>query len=199
MSKKKRFILISVAIILAVILIGLIFLIGIRTEFKTHLNEKYPLLDFTVGFTKIDIIYGNFYAYVICSDGVSFGVSKGFNTRTIRDGYLEQKSKMQYNSKIQEIIEDSTLRDEIISVTGGGKELFENGDFYEGMYIHISNNADVIMTAEVILKTLKENNITVERIVITQEIENHVYETVLSSHDYGITSKEIELRIQKIK
>lgn len=200
MSKKVRFFLISIVIILAVILTGLILLMGIRREFKMHLSEKYPQLAFIVGFTKIDPIFEKFCANVTCmDDDISFSISKSFNTQRINDNYLESKNKIQYNSKIKEIIESSTIRNEIKAVTGGGKIPFGNGDYYEGIYIHISDNADAIPVVGKVLTILQENKILAETIVITYEREKHVYEIVLSSDDYGLTNKEIESKVQKIK
>jgi len=173
---------------------------GIRGEFKIYLSENYPQSDFTVGFTKIDPIYGYFYASVTCmDDDVIFSISKSFNTQKINDNFLESKNKIQYNSKIKEIFESSTIKNEIKAVTGGGKSLFGTGYFYDEIYVHILDNVDAIPVAGKVLTVLKENKIHAETIIITYEKEKHVYEIVLSSDDYGLTNKEIESKVQKIK
>ncbi|MGH4120342.1 hypothetical protein [Clostridium sp.] len=91
---KNRVTLINVGgIILVVIVIAFIFLLSIRSEFTKYLDTKYPELSFKVGATKIDIIYGNYYANVTClNDEIYFPISKDFKIKNILDSYIQYKS-----------------------------------------------------------------------------------------------------------
>lgn len=200
MSKKARTLLISVIGILAFVLTALIFLLGIREEFKTYLSETYPQLSFTVGFTKIDPVYGKFFANVTClNDYVSFPITKSFNTKRINEGYPQFKSKIQYNSKIKGIIEGSDISSNITSVTGGGEIPFGNGDAYSQINLYFTDNTDAIPVARKVLTALKENNISAERIILTYERDKHVFEIMLSSNDYALNENELQGKIRMIK
>jgi hypothetical protein len=173
---------------------------GIRGEFVKHLAEKYPEQSFAVSFTKIDPIYGKFYAKVTCLDDYTpFPITKSFKTKEISDDYLQYKSRNQYNSRIQEVFTGSDIESYLKSVTGGGKTLFENGGVYEQINIHLSNDIEHISVSKKVLNILKGNNIAAERVIITWEEDKHVYELRLSLDDYLLPEKEIEAMVQKIK
>lgn len=197
---KKAYLVGAMGILLLSILAALIFLMGIRGEFVEHLVEKYPEQSFAVGFTKIDPIYGRFYAKGTClDDDTSFPISKSFNTTEIFDDYLQYKSRNQYNAKIQKVFTGSDIESYLKSVTGGGKTLFENGGAYEQINIHLSDGVEHISVSKKVLNILKENNIAAESVIITWEEDKHVYELRLSPDDSLLPEKEIEAKVQKIK
>jgi hypothetical protein len=185
-------------IVLVVLVIPFVFLMSIRSEFTKHLNTKYTEQSFKVGFTKIDPIYGHYYANVTClNDETSFPISKGFKTKKIDDDYIYYKSRNQYNSKIKKAFDDSNVQKNIRSVTGGGKIPFENSASYEQVSIYLIS--DQVKAAKEVLQILKEKNIYAEKVIFTYEKDKHVYELHLSSTDYKLTEEEIELSIIKIK
>jgi hypothetical protein len=199
MNKKNKVKLISISGIIIILLIILGFLLNIRGEFSQYLNAQYPEQSFKVGFTKIDIVYGNYYAPVDClTDGTHFVISKGFKTKYINTDYIQSNSITQYNSKIRDIFDSSDIRKDIVDVTGGGKTPYSEGA-YELISIHLINNTDPSIVAKRVLDILKDKNITAERIIFKYEKDNLVYELSLSSNDYNLTEKDIKARIRKIK
>ncbi|MBK5242508.1 hypothetical protein [Clostridium sp.] len=198
---KKKVVLINVGgIMLVVIVIAFIFLLSIRSEFAKHLDTKYPELSFKVGVTKIDIIYGNYYANVTCLDDETyFPISKDFKTKNILDSYIQYKSKIQYNTKIKNIFDGSDIQKSIKKATGGSKGIFENNALYEQVNIDLISNTDQIAVAKEVMKILKEKNISVEKVIFMYEIDMHVYELWLTSKDYKLTDKEINDKVMKIK
>jgi len=199
--RKKRGILINFGgIMLVVIVIAFIFLLSIRREFTKYLDTKYPELSFKVGITKLNIIYGNYYANVTCLDDKTyFPISKDFKTKNISEDYIQYKSAIQYNSKIKNIFDGSDIQKNIKSVTGGGKIRSEDNASYEQVNIDLISGTDQITDAKEVLKILKEKNIYVEKVIFTYEKDKSVYELWLSSNDYKLTEKEIELKVRKIK
>ncbi|MGV8146241.1 MAG: hypothetical protein ACLKAK_07785 [Alkaliphilus sp.] len=83
MTKNTKLFLTSMAGILLVLVIMFgIFLMNTRGEFMEHLKAEYPELLFVVGFTKIDPIYGSFYAEATClNDNAVFSIGQSFNTK----------------------------------------------------------------------------------------------------------------------
>jgi len=201
LKKKLKIALISISGILLVFIIVLYtFLMSIRVEFTKYLDERYPNLLFNVGFTKINIIYGNFYVNVTClDDGTFFPISKSFNTKIIKEDYPQYKSQIQYNSKIKDIFDVSDIGSYIKSVTGGGKIPYERGGVYTQINIHLIDEAEHTATVKKILYILKEKNISAEKIIFTYEKDKHVYEVLLSSDDYNLTESEIKAKVKKIK
>lgn len=201
MSKKVKFLIISIIVILMVLFFtALIFLMGIRGEFKKYLEEKYSELSFTVGFTKIDPIYGKFYANVTClNDYTPFLISKSFKSRELHEDYLQYKSQIQYNSKIKEVFNSSGTENFIKSITGGGKIPFENGGVYTQINIYLTDDSEHIPIVKNVLNILKENNISAEAIIIEYEKDKHVYEIRLSSDDYAMNENVIEAKVEKRK
>ena len=57
-KNKKKLVGIGISVVIVATL--LIFFMGIRWEFKIHLEEKYPDKSFKIGLLKIDPIYGRF-------------------------------------------------------------------------------------------------------------------------------------------
>ncbi len=201
MGKKVKIFLTSMlGILLVLILIALIFLMSIRGEFARYLDEKYSEISFTVGFTRVDFIYGEFYAKATCLDDyTNFPITKSFKTKEIHEDYVQYKSKDQYNSRIKEIFYGSWIENKIKSVTGGGKIPFENGGTYTQINIHLTDEEEHISDIEKVLHLLKENNISAERIILSYEKDKHVYEIRLSSDNYSLTEKEIEAKVERIK
>lgn len=199
--RRKRGVLINVGgIMLVVIVIAFIFLFSIRSEFIKYLDTKYPELSFKVGVAKFDIIYGNYYANVIClDDKTNFPISKGFKTKNISEDYIQYKSTIQYNSKIKSIFDGSEIEKNIKSITGSSKIPFENNASYEQVNIHLITGTDQIADAKEVLKILKEKNIYAEKVIFTYEKGKNLYELWLSSNDYKLTEKEIETKVKKIK
>lgn len=182
------------------VLTAFILLMSIRGEFTRYLDEKYSELSFTVGFTKVDLIYDKFYAKVTCLDDYTiFPISKSFKTKDIHENYVQYKSQNQYNSRIKEIFYGSGIESKIKSVTGGGKIPFENGGIYTQINIYLTDDAEHISVVKKVLYVLKENNISAERIILTYEKDKHVYEIWLSSDDYYLEENEIEAKVKKIK
>ncbi len=202
MNKNRKMYLISVLGILgAVCLAVFIFLLGVRGEFTKYLEEKYLDQSFKVGFTKIDPIYGKFYGGVTClDDGTHFTISKSFNTKKIRENYLENKNRNQYNAKIKGIFDSNDIENHIRSVTGSGKMPFESNGQYTQININLKDDVEQpIMVIKKVLNVLKDNNIWGERIIFTYEKDKHVYELWLSTDEYDLTGKEISEKIRKIK
>lgn len=82
-----------VGILVVICLVVFVSLLGIREEFTKYLEEKYSDRSFKVGFTKIDPVYGRFYAKVTClDDGTFFSISKGYKTKYINENYLDTKN-----------------------------------------------------------------------------------------------------------
>jgi hypothetical protein len=183
-----------------VLVIAFVFLLNIRSEFTKYLDTKYTEQSFKVGFTKIDPIYGHYYANVTClNDETSFPISKGFKTKKINDDYIQYKSRNQYNFKIKSIFDGTNVQKNIRSVTGGGKTPFENSASYEQVNIYLISNTDQVTAAKEVLKIIKDKDIYAEKVIFTYEKDKHVYELHLSSNDYNLTEEEIELSIRKIK
>ena len=200
MSKKKFALINIVGIIFVVIVIASISLLSIRCEFTKYLDTKYNEISFKVSFTKIDVIYGNYYANVTClNDGTSFPISKGFKTKNIKEDYLQYKSINQYNTTIKSIFDGSNIKRSIANVTGGSKMPFSNNTSYEQVNISFISDTDHIADAKEVLEILKEKNIYVEDLIFTYEKDESVYELWLSSNDYNLTEKEIQLKVRKIK
>lgn len=200
MSKKKKLVLFTITGISLLALGFSIFLLGIRGEFREYLSEKYPGMPFAVGLTKIDPIYGKFYAEATCLDDyVSFSITKSFNTERISENYSQAKNTIQYNSRIQGILETSGVKESIKHVTGGGKVPFGDGDVYEQINIHLSDNAEAAPVAKRVLSILNENNIFAEKIILTYEREKHVFELWISSNDVGLNENEIQEKVRMIK
>jgi len=75
-SKNKKNLLVIVTGIIALVLTGFLFVMSIRSEFKTYLSKEYPEQKFDVGYVKIDPIYGSYYSSVTClDDSIPFGIS----------------------------------------------------------------------------------------------------------------------------
>jgi len=200
MNKKDKIKLISISGVILVITIVFCFLINIRNEFVQYLDTQYPEQSFKVGFTKIDIIYGNYYAKVNClTDGTHFGISKQFNTKDIHTDYVQVKGTAQYNSKIKSIFDGNDIQKDIVDVIGGGKTPYENSGSYETISIRLISDTDQVADVKKVLNIFKEKNINVDRLSFTYEKDKNVYELSLSSNDYNLTEKEIELKFKKIK
>ncbi|MGH4137739.1 hypothetical protein [Clostridium sp.] len=200
MDKKRVALVIVGGIMLLVIVIALIFLLSIRSDFTKYLDTKYPELSFKVGVTKIDIIYGKYYANVNCiDDETDFPISKDFKTKNISEEYIQYKSTIQYNTKIKNIFDGSDIQKSIKKATGGSKGIFENNATYEQVNIDLISNTDQIAVAKEVMKILKEKNISAEKVIFMYEIDMHVYELWLTPKDYKLTDKEINDKVMKIK
>lgn len=68
MSKKNKVLLVSIAGIFAMVLTGFSFLMSVKSDFTKYLSEKYLGQIFSLGFVKIEPIYGNYIANVTCLD-----------------------------------------------------------------------------------------------------------------------------------
>ena len=148
----------------------------------------------------MNIIYGNYYVNVTClDDKTNFPISKDFKMKNISEDYIQYKSTIQYNSKIKNIFDGSDIQKNIKSVTGGGKILFEENASYEQVNIDLISGTDQIADAKEVLEILKEKNIYAEKVIFTYEKDKSLYELWLSSNDYKLTEKEIELKVRKIK
>lgn len=179
---------------------AVIFFSGIKGEFAGYLNERYPDLSFEVGFTKIDPIYGKYYALVTClDDGTSFPIVKGFNTKEIYDDYIQYKSRDQYNSAIQEVFFGSGIESSIRSVTGGGKKPFEADAEYEQINIHIIDDAEHLAVVKEVLSLLAKNDIAADKVIFTYEKDKHVCELWVFSEEYALTEEELKKRVRNIK
>ncbi len=90
--KAKNPAVIIIGIVLMFLLTTFIYLVSIRSEFSTFLGEKYPDRSFEIGFTKYNVLYGNFYSKVIClDDGTLFFISKNAQTNIISEDYVQSK------------------------------------------------------------------------------------------------------------
>jgi hypothetical protein len=177
-----------------------ILFMGIRSEFSQYLKQRYPGQSFRVGFIKIDPIYGSYIAEVTClNDEVRFPISKSFDTKNINEDYPQQKSRLQYNSKLKSIFAASEVKSSIGTVIGGGKNPFDDSGKYDQIYVDISPSAEHISTIKKAMNVLRENNISSECIMFSYEKDKGVYEVILSSNDYDLTEKQIEDKVEKIK
>jgi hypothetical protein len=200
-KNRDRVMLINVGgIMLVVIVIAFIYILSIRGEFTKYLDTKYPKLSFKVGVTKIDFSYSGYYTNVIClDDETNFTISKNFKTKNISEYYIENKSRIQYNTKIKNIFNGSEIQKSIRNVTGGGKGIFEDNATYEQVDIDLISNTDQIAVAKEVMKKIQEKNISVEKLIFRYEIDMHVYELWLTPKDYKLTYKEINDKVMKIK
>lgn len=201
MSKKAKAILIIVIGVLAgLALTAFLLLWGIRGEFTSYLKDKYHEQSFEVGFTKIDPIYGKYFASVTCLDDYTkFSISKSFKTKKIHESYLQDKSQNQYNSKINEAFYGSGIESSIKSVTGGGKQPFTKSAGYDQINIYLTGDVQHSAIAKKVLNILHERDISAGKIILTYEKDRHVYEIRLSSGDYSLTESDIETKVQRIK
>jgi len=201
MSKNKLFLITMVGILVVICLVVFVLLLGIRGEFAKYLEEKYSDRSFKVGFTKIDPIYGSFYAKVTClDDGILFSISRHYKIKYIYENYLDTKNLNKFNSKIKGIFESEDMENDIESVTGSGDKYIESHVQFTQINIDLKANiVDPITVIENALDVLKNNNILSEIIIVTYEKDKHVYEIWLSSDDYDLTEKEIAAKIRIIK
>ncbi len=188
------------AVLLVVLIAGFAFLIVVRGQFSTHLKESYPERTFSVGFAKVDPIYGKFYTRVTClEDYVTFTVSKSWNTKKISDNYQPSKSQMQYNAMIRDVFKTSAIIGEIESLTGSGKKQFDGSGNYDQINFHLADEKEHARDIEEILRILDASGIEAETIYFTYEKEKHVYQIHLSADDYDLNEEEIQNRIEMIK
>lgn len=200
MSKNKRNLLVIVTGIIALVLTGFLFFMSIRSEFKTYLSKEYPEQKFDVGYVKIDPIYGSYYSSVTClDDSIAFGISKSFNTKKISEYYSQAKSTNQYNAKIRAIFNGSDIKSAIINVSGGSRSTFQNDGLYSQISLSITENVNLISVTKKTIAILRENNITAQRLDLTQGKDKHVYEITLSPADYGLTESELEAKVEQRK
>jgi len=196
MSKKT----IIISIIIILVLSVFIFLISIRGEFTSYLEEKYPGQAFHVRFVKIDPIYGKYYAKATClGDYTSFTISKGFTGKIIGESYFQNKSQNQYNAKINAMFYGSDIESSIRSVTGSSKLPFDNNAAYNQINIKLTENIAHATVIKKMMNTFKENHIFAEKIIFTYEKDNHLYRIELSSSDYELKENEIEAKIERHK
>lgn len=199
-NKTKLFLISMLGILLVLVIVSGIFLMNIREDFKEHLKAEYPELLFTVGFTKIDPVFGSFYAEATClNDNTVFSIRQSFNTKRIRENYSQNKSQNQYNSKIKGIFRGSDVESKIKSATGGGKSFFDNAVIYSQISVSLVREAQHISVVKEILRIIKANDIVVENILFTYEKNNGIYQILLSEEDYNMSEKEIEVKVIKIE
>lgn len=197
---KKRKIIIPAAIGLGLLITGFAYLMQIRGGFKDYLSEKYPEQMFQVGFVKIDPIYGNYFTTVSClDDDVSFPIRKSFRTENINESYLQTKSHNQYNAYIKEVFNESGIKNHIISVTGGGKDHYQNDGHYDQINLYLTEEADLISVTKTALNLLREKGVQADTVILTQEKDGHVYELYGSTADYPLTEDQLREKIRKIK
>jgi len=196
----SKVLLVSITGVITLALACFLFFMGMRSEFKNHLNEEYPELSFAVGFIKYDPLYNNYFADVTClDDHIPFGIGKNSYTKEISDYYSGVKRADLYNSKIKPIFEDSDLKNAIQNVSGGGSSLLKDDRVYNHISLAITADADMISVATRTIEILKENNISAEIVDILQEKDKHVYELSLSPADYSLSKNELEAKIEQRK
>lgn len=196
MSKKT----IIISIIIILVLAVFIFLVSIRGEFTSYLEEKYPGQAFHVGFVKIDPIYGSYYAKATyLDDHTSFTISRGFTSKIIGESYLQNKNINQYNAKINDMFYGSDIESSIRSVTGSGKLSFDNNATYNQINVYLTENIAHMMVIKKMMNTFKENDIVAEKIIFAYEKNKHLYRIELSSSDYELKENEIEAKIERHK
>ena len=199
MTRNKIFL---AVILLAVVLIiiSAAFLFNVRSGFIEHLEKRYPGQKFSVGFVKIDLIYSKYIANVTSlDDNISFPISLSFKTKKIHEDYPQYKSQVQYNTKLKDVFESSDLKYSVREVTGSGKIPFQNGGQYNQINVYITEGSEIAFVAHGVLFLLKDNNISSDRIIFTQEKEKHVYELHLVKGDMNMNQAELEAKIQRIK
>jgi hypothetical protein len=200
MNKKGRIKLIIIGGITFAVIFVFIYLLNIRNEFVQYLKVQYPEQSFKVGFTKVDILYDKYHASAVSlADDIHFGVFKAFNTSNIHTNYDDLKNSAQYKSKLKGIFEGSAVEKDIINVSGGSKAPYDNSGTFEQISIHLISDTDHISDAYKIIKILKDNKITAERVDFMYEKDKNVYELVLSSNDFNLTEKDLESKVRKIK
>lgn len=197
---KKRKIIIPAAVGLGLLIAGFAYLMQIRGEFKDYLSEKYPEQTFQVGFVKIDPIYGSYFTTASClDDDVSFPIRKSFRTESINESYLQTKSHNQYNAYIKEVFNESGIKNHIISITGGGKDHYQNDGHYNQINLYLTEEADLISVTKTALNLLREKGVQADTVILTQEKDGHVYELYGSTADYALTEDQLREKIRKIK
>ncbi len=195
---KTKVILIGIGGLLLVLTsIALIFLTAIRGEFKEYLGNKYPNHTFHVGFTKIDPIYGKFYANATClDDETAFPISKSWNTKIIYEDYLQYKSVIKYNSQIEGVFNGSDIRIYLKRITGLSK--LDDG-VYTQINITLTDDAEPIVVTKKVLDILKQKNISAERVIVSYERDKNVCEIHLASGDFGLDEDGLRAKVYKVK
>lgn len=196
MSKKT----IIFSIIIILLLAVFTFLMGIRGEFTSYLEEKYPEQAFHMGFVIVEPIYGSYHAKATClNDDTSFTIYKSFNRKIIEENYLQNKSQNLYNAKINDMFYGSSIESSIRSVTGGSKLPFDDSAAYNQINVDLAEHAAHATAIKKMMNIFKENDIVAEKIIFIYEKDKHVYRIKLSSNDYGLEENEIEAKIEKHK
>ena len=199
MSRNKIFLAVTL-FVLVLIITTAAFLFNVRSGFIEHLEKRYPEQNFSVGFVKIDPIYGSYIANVTSlNDDISFPISRSFQTKKIHEDYPQYKSRIQYNAKLKNIFESSDLKYSVRQVTGSGKIPFQNGDQYNQINIYLSAEHEITLIAVKVLSLLKDNHISSDKIIFTQEKEKHVYELHLVKSDLNLNQAELKAKIQRVK
>ncbi len=199
-SGKKKIISMLLWIVIAVLIAFFGFLLLVRNELSDYIEGKYPDKTFSIGFTKVDPMYGKFYCSGTCiDDDTDFGIYKSWNTKKISDNYMESKSQNGYNEMIRSIFMFMPLQAEIKDVTGSGKKPFVGSPDYDQINFYLADEKDHAEDIETILNRLQERSIVAERIIMTYEKDGHIYSIRLSSEDYGLGLEEIRNRIEMIK
>lgn len=198
MSRKHKVLLTSILVVLVLISTWLLFTMNIRSEFKTHLGNKYPEQKFTVGIVKYDPLYGNYFADVTClDDSIHFRVGKNSYTKEVSDYYGGMKRTAQSNSEVTALFNQSDIKSSIEKVSGWG--ISPGGGEFGGISLVLTGDADMASVAVQTIVTLKENKISSQTVDLLQEKDKKVYELRLSPADYALSKSELEAKIKRRK
>lgn len=198
MSKKHKVLLTSIAVVLALILIWSLYTMNMRSEFKTHLANKYPEQKFAVGIVKYDPLYDNYFADVTClDDSIHFRVGKNFYTKEVSDYYGGMKRTAQSNSEVTALFNQSDIKSSIEKVSGWG--ISPSGGEFGGISLILTGEADMASVAVQTIVILRENNISSQTVDLLQEKDKKVYELRLSPADYALSKSELEAMIERRK
>ncbi len=202
MNKKSIIIMISMISTIGIILFVIIItLINVRSEFENYLVSKYPQTSFNVGKVGFYFINSNnciyYNASVNClNDDTKFSISREFYTKEITDNYMYQKINSEFNSKVNDILKEDDVLNDIISINGI-KRLEDNGISF--VAVVLKSDSDQIVDAKIILDILKENNIYADHVIFNYEKDNSVFQLDITPKDYNITEKELASMVVETK
>ena len=179
------------------LLLGILYLLGIRAEFASHLQTTYPDKHFHIGLVGIDPLYDKYYAKVTCKeDETEFSVRRHFSSSDIEDNYGEMLLKNQNQSIAEELFKNTAVEPYISHVSLLSSKL--DNRTYDTLYLNLTMDCDTLKTIEEIQKVVQNSNIKVTTLSFLYEKEKHVYEVTFPTAE-ELTREELQSKIIQIK
>ena len=179
------------------LLLGILYLLGIRAEFASHLQTTYPDKHFHIGLVGIDPLYDKYYAKATCKeDETKFSVRRYFSSSDIEDNYAEMLLKNQ-NRFISEELFKNTAVEPYISHVSLLSSKIDNGN-YDTLYLNLTMDCDPLEAIDEIQKVVQNSDIKVTTLSFLYETEKHVYEVTFPTAE-ELTREELQSMIVQIK